>query len=182
MSRIGRKPIIIPKGVSVNIIDNSFVEVKGPKGFLKREFSPEIRIELKDNEIIVQRDSEKPFYKAIHGTTRALINNMVLGVVQGFSKRLVINEKTYKANVNSNKAEFSLGYSHPIIIDIPKGLNVSIEGQLITVSGVDKEQVGAFAQKIRRLRKVDPYKAKGIIYEGERIRRKAGKTVASGGK
>lgn len=179
MSRIGKKPILIPKGVVVNILEDNVVHVKGTKGELKREFRPEIKIELKDDQIIVERFSDKPFYKAIHGTTRALINNMILGVSKGFSKRLIINEKTYKVNVSGNKIEFNLGYSHPIIMEIPKGLSVVVEGQVITVSGVDKEQVGAFAQKIRHLRKVDPYKVKGIIYEGEKIRRKAGKTVAS---
>jgi len=180
MSRIGKKPIPIPAGVTVSLLDNNTVEVKGPKGVLKRTFHPEIKIEVKDGNIVVSRNSDKPFYKALHGTTRALLNNMVVGVTQGFSKRLIINEKTYKGSVQGNKVQFDLGYSHPIIMDIPQGLSVTVEGNLITVSGIDKEAVGAFAQKIRHLRKVDPYKVKGIIYEGEKIRRKAGKTVASG--
>lgn len=180
MSRIGKMPIPIPQGVTVNILDGNVVEVKGPKGTLKREFHPDIKIEIVDNSIVVKRNSEKPFYKALHGTTRALLNNMVIGVTNGFSKRLIINEKTYKGEVKGRKVQFELGYSHPILMDIPEGLNVTIEGNIITVSGIDKELVGAFAQKIRHLRRVDPYKVKGIIYEGEKIRRKAGKTVASG--
>ncbi|BAL81252.1 50S ribosomal protein L6 [Caldisericum exile] len=180
MSRIGKMPIPIPQGVTVNILDGNVVEVKGPKGALKKEFHPEMKIEIVDNAIVVKRNSDKPFYKALHGTTRALLNNMVVGVTKGFSKRLIINEKTYKGEVKGRKVQFELGYSHPILMDIPEGLNVTIEGQVITVSGIDKEAVGAFAQKIRHLRKVDPYKVKGIIYEGEKIRRKAGKTVASG--
>jgi len=180
MSRIGKMPIPIPQGVTVNILDGNVVEVKGPKGTLKREFHPDMKIEIVDNSIVVKRNSDKPFYKALHGTTRALLNNMVVGVTNGFSKRLIINEKTYKGEVKGRKVLFELGYSHPILMDIPEGLNVAIEGNVITVSGIDKELVGAFAQKIRHLRKVDPYKVKGIIYEGEKIRRKAGKTVASG--
>ncbi|MCI4463437.1 MAG: 50S ribosomal protein L6 [Caldisericum sp.] len=180
MSRIGKMPIPIPQGVTVNILDGNVVEVKGPKGTLKREFHPDMKIEIVDNSIVVKRNSDKPFYKALHGTTRALLNNMVVGVTNGFSKRLIINEKTYKGEVKGRKVQFELGYSHPILMDIPEGLNVAIEGNVITVSGIDKELVGAFAQKIRHLRKVDPYKVKGIIYEGEKIRRKAGKTVASG--
>jgi len=180
MSRIGKMPIPIPQGVTVNILNGNVVEVKGPKGTLKREFHPDMKIEIVDNSIVVKRNSDKPFYKALHGTTRALLNNMVVGVTNGFSKRLIINEKTYKGEVKGRKVQFELGYSHPILMDIPEGLNVAIEGNVITVSGIDKELVGAFAQKIRHLRKVDPYKVKGIIYEGEKIRRKAGKTVASG--
>jgi large subunit ribosomal protein L6 len=107
---------------------------------------------------------------------------MILGVTQGFSKKLIINEKTYKANVSQNKLEIYIGYSHPVVLEIPKGLSAVVENQLITISGIEKELVGAFAQKVRHLRKVDPYKVKGIIYEGEKIRRKVGKTVATGAK
>lgn len=179
MSRIGQKPVMIPKGVEVSVLENNVVKVKGPKGELLKEFKPDVKISVKDGQVVVERFSDKPFFKALHGTTRAIINNMVTGVSKGFSKRLIINEKTYKANVNASKVEFNLGYSHPIVMEIPKGLSVSIEGQIITVSGINKEHVGEFAQKIRHLRRVDPYKAKGIIYEGEKIRRKAGKTVAT---
>ncbi|MGC8722125.1 MAG: 50S ribosomal protein L6 [Caldisericaceae bacterium] len=182
MSRVGRKPISVPKNVTVQIMDKNVVEVKGPKGTLKRAFHPEVSISLDDGIITVTRPSDTPFYKAIHGTTRALLNNMVVGVVEGFSKKLLINEKTYKAAVNGKNIELSLGYSHPIVLEIPSGLTVTVEGQGISVFGIDRELVGAFSQKLRHLRKVDPYKAKGIIYDGERIRRKAGKTVASGAK
>ncbi len=182
MSRIGRKPIQIPQGVTVKLGEGNLVTVKGPKGELKRAFHPEITIEIKDNVVTVKRPSDAPFYRALHGTTRALINNMVIGVTQGFSKRLVINEKTYKAAVKGREVEFALGFSHPVVVKIPEGIDVTVEKQLITVSGIDKELVGQFAQKIRHLRKVDPYKAKGIIYEGEKIRRKAGKTIAAGAK
>jgi large subunit ribosomal protein L6 len=182
MSRIGRMPIQIPAGVTVKIEKGNTVSIKGPKGELKRTFHPEIAIEMKDNVITVKRPSDRPFYRALHGTTRALINNMILGVTQGFSKKLVINEKTYKGAVKGKQIELSLGFSHPVIVEIPNGLEVKVDKQVITISGIDKELVGQFAQKIRHLRKVDPYKAKGIIYEGEKIRRKAGKTIAAGAK
>jgi large subunit ribosomal protein L6 len=182
MSRIGRMPIQIPAGVTVKIEKGNTVSIKGPKGELKRTFHPEIAIEMKDNVITVKRPSDRPFYRALHGTTRALINNMILGVTQGFSKKLVINEKTYKGAVKGKQIELSLGLSHPVIVEIPNGLEVKVDKQVITISGIDKELVGQFAQKIRHLRKVDPYKAKGIIYEGEKIRRKAGKTIAAGAK
>jgi len=149
MSRIGRKPIPVFSNVTVSLLDNNTIEVKGPKGVLKRSFHPEIKIEVKDGNIIVSRLNDKSFYKALHGTTRALLNNMVMGVTQGFSKRLIINEKTYKCSVQGNKVQFDLGYSHPIILDIPQGLSVAIEGNIVTVSGIDKELIGAFAQKIR---------------------------------
>lgn len=182
MSRIGKKPVPIPNGVNVTLGDKNIVMIKGPKGEISREFHPDISIEIKDGKIFVERTSDRPFYRAIHGTTRALINNMILGVTQGFSKKLIINEKTYKANVSQNKLEIYIGYSHPVVLEIPKGLSTVVENQLITISGIDKELVGAFAQKVRHLRKVDPYKVKGIIYEGEKIRRKVGKTVATGAK
>jgi large subunit ribosomal protein L6 len=182
MSRIGRKPVPIPNGVNVNLGDKNVLKVKGPKGELLREFYPDINIEIKEGKIFIERTSDRPFFRAIHGTTRALINNMILGVTEGFSKKLIINEKTYKANVSGSNLEIYIGYSHPVVLEIPKGLAVVVENQLITINGIDKELVGAFAQKVRHLRKVDPYKVKGIIYEGERIRRKAGKTVATGAK
>ncbi|NIA10761.1 MAG: 50S ribosomal protein L6 [Nitrospiraceae bacterium] len=182
MSRIGKKPIQVPAGVTVTIDKDNTVTVKGPNGELNRKFRSEIAIEMNDNIINVKRSSDKPFYRALHGTTGALISNMVLGVTQGFSKKLVINEKTYKGEVKGNKVQFSLGFSHPVIVDIPKGIKVTIEKQIVSVSGIDKELVGQFAQKVRHLRKVDPYKAKGIIYAGEKIRRKAGKTIAAGAK
>ncbi len=182
MSRIGKKPIGVPAGVTVKIDKDNTVTVKGPKGELKRKFRPEIMIEMSDNVINVKRSSDKPFYRALHGTTGALINNMVLGVTKGFSKKLIINEKTYKGEVKGNKVQFSLGFSHPVSVDIPKGIEVAIEKQVISVSGINKELVGQISQKIRHLRKVDPYKVKGIIYEGEKIRRKAGKTIAAGAK
>ncbi len=182
MSRIGRKPIIVPENVTVRLLQNNVVEVKGPKGIIKKAFHPEVKINLVKGVLTVERNSESPFYKAIHGTTRALISNMVVGVSDGFTKKLLINEKTYKAAVNGKSIELSLGYSHSIVLEIPEGLTVQVEGQSIVVSGFDKELVGAFSQELRHLRKVDPYKAKGIIYEGERIRRKAGKTVATGAK
>jgi len=182
MSRIGRKPVDIPKGVTVKIEPDNTVIVKGPKGELKRTFHPDLKITVSDNQVKVERPSDEPFYRALHGTTRALINNMVTGVTQGFSKRLIINEKTYKGEVKGETITFSLGFSHPVVVNIPKGIEVTIEKQLVVVSGIDKELVGQFAQKIRHLRKVDPYKAKGIIYEGEKIRRKAGKSLSAGAK
>ena len=182
MSRIGRMPVQIPAGVTVKIDKENTVSIKGPKGELKRTFHPEIAIEMKDNVITVKRPSDKPFYRALHGTTRALINNMVLGVTNGFSKKLVINEKTYKGVLKGKEVQLSLGFSHPVIVKVPEGIEVAIDKQVITVSGINKELVGQFSQKLRHLRKVDPYKAKGIIYEGEKIRRKAGKTIAAGAK
>ncbi|MEA3314035.1 MAG: 50S ribosomal protein L6 [Caldisericota bacterium] len=182
MSRIGKKPIIIPKEVKTTIDEDNFVTIKGPKGELKRSFHPEIKIILEKDIVTVERPSERPFYRALHGTTRALINNMVIGVTNGYSKQLQLNEKTYKGEVQGKKVTFNLGFSHPIILDIPEDIDVVIEKRVITVSGINKESVGAFAQKIRHLRKVDPYKAKGIIYVGEKIIRKAGKAIAAGAK
>jgi len=180
MSRIGKQPVIIPKNVTVKIDEGNVVTVKGPKGELRRAFHPKMDITLSDNTVVVKRPSDRPFYKALHGTTRALISNMVQGVTNGFSKKLQLNEKTYKAEVKGKKVIFNLGYSHPIVLEIPEGLSVVLDNRIITVSGIDKELVGTFAQKIRHLRKVDPYKAKGIIYVGEKIIRKAGKTIGVG--
>jgi len=182
MSRIGRQPVIIPEKVTVNIEKDNLVTVKGPKGVLKKTFHPKINITLKENIVIVGRTSDEPFYRALHGTTRALINNMVQGVTNGFSKKLQLNEKTYKAEVKGKKVTFNIGFSHPIVLDIPEGITVTLDKRVITVSGIDKELVGAFSQKIRHLRKVDPYKAKGIIYVGEKIIKKAGKAIAVGTK
>ena len=176
MSRIGKLPVVVPQGVTVEIKDGNTVSVKGPKGTLERTFAPAMGIELKDNEIIVTRPDDKKENKSLHGLTRALINNMVVGVHTGFTKVLEVNGVGYKAQKQGNKLVLSLGYSHPVEMVDPEGLESAVEGNKITVSGISKEKVGQFAAEIRGKRPPEPYKGKGIKYSDEIIRRKVGKT------
>jgi len=178
MSRIGKKPIDIPKGVEVSIAPDNTVIVKGPKGQLSYKFHPSISITKNENQIIIERKSEDPFSRAVHGTTRALLNNMVKGVTEGFTEELEIVGIGYRAAVKGNNLELTLGYSHPIIYPIPKDVQITVEGNTnIKVSGIDKQRVGQVAAEIRSFREPDPYKGKGIRYKGEVIKLKAGKTV-----
>ncbi|MDD2496600.1 MAG: 50S ribosomal protein L6 [Desulfitobacteriaceae bacterium] len=175
MSRIGKMPIEIPNGVNVNI-EGGMVSVKGPKGQLERTFHPDIAIAIEDNKVMVSRPSDDKNHRALHGLTRALLNNMVQGVTKGFERRLELVGVGYRAAKQGNKLVLTVGYSHPVEMDPGKDLNVEVPAPTkIIVSGIDKEKVGAFAANIRAVREPEPYKGKGIKYEGERIRRKAGK-------
>lgn len=176
MSRIGKLPVVIPQGVTVEIKDGNTVSVKGPKGTLERTFAPAMGIELKENEIIVTRPDDRKENKSLHGLTRALIHNMVVGVHTGFSKVLEVNGVGYKAQKQGNKLVLSLGYSHPVEMVDPEGLESAVDGNKITVSGISKEKVGQYAAEIRGKRPPEPYKGKGIKYSDEIIRRKVGKT------
>lgn len=175
MSRIGRMPVPIPAGVTVDIKKN-VVTVKGPKGTLTRTFDPAMTIEQKDNEIVVTRPDDLKKNKALHGLTRALIHNMVIGVTEGFSKTLEVNGVGYRANKQGKKLVLSLGYSHPIELTDPEGVESKVDGQKIIISGISKEAVGQYAAEIRSKRAPEPYKGKGIKYSDEIIRRKVGKT------
>ena len=177
MSRIGKKPITIPAGVDVKI-NGSQVTVKGPKGELSNSFSEAMTITMENNEIIVTRPSDVKEHRSLHGTTRAIINNMVIGVTQGFEKILEIEGTGYRAQLQGKKLVVNAGYSHPVELVIPEGLTVTVPNQTeIHVAGCDKELVGQFAAEVRIIRKPEPYKGKGIHYRGEYIRRKEGKTA-----
>ena len=177
MSRIGRMPIAIPAEVTVEIAENNKVTVKGPKGTLERVLPSEMDIKLEDGQIVVTRPNDLKKMKSLHGLTRTLINNMVIGVTAGYNKVLEINGVGYRAQKQGNKLVLSLGYSHPVEMVDPEGVTTTLEGQnKITVSGIDKEKVGQYAAEIREKRRPEPYKGKGIKYADEVIRRKVGKT------
>lgn len=176
MSRIGRKPIPLPKGVSV-AIDGSHVKVKGPKGELERTFHPDMTIVQEDNTLHVNRPSDERQHRALHGLTRALLNSMVTGVSEGFKKSLEIEGVGYRAEMAGKDLVMHLGYSHSIPVTPPPGIQFEVEerGRIVVVNGIDKELVGQVAANLRKLRPPEPYKGKGVRYLGERIRRKAGK-------
>jgi large subunit ribosomal protein L6 len=176
MSRIGRMPIAIPAGVTVDIAENNKVTVKGPKGTLERVLPSEMNIKLEGQEVIVTRPSDLKKMKSLHGLTRTLISNMVVGVTDGYAKVLEINGVGYKAAKAGNKLTLSLGYSHPVEMEDPEGLESVVEANKITIKGIDKEKVGQYAAEIRDKRRPEPYKGKGIKYADEVIRRKVGKT------
>ena len=177
MSRIGRMPIAIPAGVTVTIAENNKVTVKGPKGTLERVLPAEMSIKEEDGQIIVTRPSDLKKMKSLHGLTRTLINNMIVGVTAGYEKKLEINGVGYRAQKQGKKLVLSLGYSHPVEMEDPEGLESTMEGQnVIIVIGIDKEKVGQYAAEIRDKRRPEPYKGKGIKYADEVIRRKVGKT------
>jgi len=177
MSRIGRMPIAVPAGVTVDIAENNKVTVKGPKGTLERVLPVEMEIKQEDGNVTVSRPNELKRMKSLHGLTRTLINNMVVGVTDGYSKVLEINGVGYRAQKQGNKLVLSLGYSHPVEMEEPKDLTITLEGQnKIIISGIDKEKVGQYAAEIRDKRRPEPYKGKGIKYADEIIRRKVGKT------
>lgn len=178
MSRIGRMPISIPAGVTVDIGKGNQVTVKGPKGELTRAFSPEMVIELEDEVLVVKRPTEQRRHRAFHGLTRALLANMVTGVSEGYRKDLQIVGVGYRAVQRDEGLVFSLGYSHPIEIHPPEGITLTVtsrDGRNVSVEGIDKELVGKVAAELRALRKPEPYKGKGVRYAGEHVRRKAGK-------
>ena len=180
MSRIGRKPIVLPDGVEFKKSGNS-VTVKGPKGTLTQTFDPRIQIEIEDKIIKVSNKSNSKDVRALFGLTRALLNNMVIGVSKGFERKLIIEGVGYRAAMQGADLQLNVGYSHPVNIKKPEGIDFVVEGakaEIVKVQGIDKEKVGFYADKIRGVRPPEPYKGKGIRYDGEYIRRKAGKTGA----
>ena len=177
MSRTGRMPIAVPAGVTVDIAENNHVTVKGPKGTLERTLPAEMDIKLEGSEVIVTRPNDLKKMKSLHGLTRTLINNMVVGVTEGYTKELEVNGVGYRASKSGNKLTLNLGYSHPVEMIDPEGLESTVDGNKIIVKGIDKEKVGQYAAEIRDKRRPEPYKGKGIKYADEVIRRKVGKTV-----
>lgn len=176
MSRIGRQPVEVPSGVDVKI-NGSHITVKGPKGELEYTFSPDMEITLDNGEILVKRPSDSRVMRSLHGTTRALIENMVTGVTDGFEKELTMVGVGYRANLQGNTLVLNVGYSHPVEIEPPEGITFEVgeKSQQVIIRGVDKQVVGQVAADIRKVRPPEPYKGKGIRYVDERIRRKAGK-------
>ena len=177
MSRIGRLPIDIPAGVEVKIEEGNKVTVKGPKGTLEKCLPVEMTIKQEDNQVVVTRPNDLKKMKSLHGLTRSLIANMITGVSEGYEKKLEINGVGYRAQKKGKEITFNLGFSHPVVMTDPEGIETEMDGQnIIIVKGIDKEKVGQYAAEIRELRKPEPYKGKGIKYADEVIRRKVGKT------
>lgn len=177
MSRIGLKPIDLPTGIEINVTDNNLVEVKGPKGQLAEQINPEMGINIEDGVLTVERPTESKKHKSLHGLSRTLISNMIVGVTEGYSKTLEIEGTGYRAAKNGNKLVLTLGYSHPIELDDPQGIEVEVPAaNRIIIKGINKQQVGNYASVIRDFRKPEPYKGKGVRYAGEFVRRKVGKT------
>jgi large subunit ribosomal protein L6 len=178
MSRIGKKPVTVPKGVAVEIQGNT-VAVKGPKGELRRTLHSEMQVALADGQVTVARPSEEKRHKALHGLSRTLVQNMVEGVSKGFSKTLEIQGVGYKAEAKPYGVNLIVGYSHPVKYEAPKGIKITVENNtVVKIEGADKEIVGQVAAELRAARPPEPYKGKGVRYQGEQIRRKAGKTGA----
>ncbi len=177
MSRIGRLPVAVPAEVTVEVAENNKVTVKGPKGTLERILPAEMEIKVESEEVVVTRPNDLKKMKSLHGLTRTLINNMVIGVSKGYEKVLEVNGVGYRAAKSGNKLTLNLGYSHPVEMTDPEGVETTVEGQnKIVVKGIDKEKVGQYAAEIRDKRRPEPYKGKGIKYADEVIRRKVGKT------
>jgi large subunit ribosomal protein L6 len=189
MSRIGRAPIAVPPKVQVNWTDGNLVTVKGPKGELSYQIDPELTLKLEEGKVLVSRPSDSKEHKAKHGLYRTLVNNMVVGVTNGYSKQLEIHGVGYRAAKMGDNLVIQVGYSHPVEVQPPSGISFTVDGidpatkaTKVSVIGIDKQLVGAVAADIRRIRKPEPYKGKGIRYAGEAIRRKAGKAGKVGGK
>ncbi len=176
MSRIGRMPIAIPAGVTVDIAENNHVTVKGPKGTLERTLPAAMTIAIDGDTITVSRPNDLKQMKSLHGLTRTLINNMVIGVTQGYTKTLEVNGVGYRAAKAGKKLTLTLGYSHPVVMEDPEGITSEVKDNKIIISGINKELVGQYAAQIRDKKKPEPYKGKGIKYEDEVIRRKVGKS------
>ncbi len=178
MSRVGKLPVPVPGGVKCELT-GSHLKVTGPKGTLEADFSPAVTIEIADGEIRVSRSSDRPEYRALHGLTRALINNMVQGVTNGFKKTLLLEGTGYRVSLQGKSLNILVGYSHPVVFDPPEGITFAVEGtQTIHVQGIDKQLVGEVAAQIRKIRPVEPYKGKGFRYEGEFVVRKESKKGA----
>ena len=176
MSRIGRLPVVVPAGVEVKIAEGNTLTVKGPKGTLERALPAEMEIKFEDGHIVVARPNDLKRMKALHGLTRSLIHNMVVGVSEGYKKELEINGVGYRATKQGKKLTLNLGYSHPVEMEDPEGVESAVEGNKIIITGISKEKVGQYAADIRDKRRPEPYKGKGIKYSTEVIRRKVGKT------
>lgn len=175
MSRIGKVPVAVPPGVEVQL-EGNVIRVKGPKGSLERELHPDMQVSIEDGKIYVNRPSDEKIHRSLHGLTRTLIANMVQGVTQGFEKRLEIHGVGYRAAKQGNKLVLSMGFSHPVEFETPENIEIEVPApNRITIRGIDKEKVGELAANIRAVRKPEPYLGKGIRYEGEHVRRKAGK-------
>jgi large subunit ribosomal protein L6 len=182
MSRIGKLPVAIPNGVNVNVEDSS-VSVKGPKGELRQRLLSHVKVQVQDGKVIVERNGDAKEQRAAHGLTRTLVNNMIEGVSKGFRKSLEIQGVGYRAAKSGEKLNLTLGYSHPVTYEAPKGITLSVEGtNKIHVEGIDKQQVGQVAAEIRELRPPEPYKGKGVRYSGEVVRKKLGKAGKAGKK
>ena len=181
MSRVGKKPISLPKGVQVDI-QGQAVKVKGPKGELSRTFPSQVHLAMESGQLVVTRPNDAPAVRAMHGTARALINNMVVGVSAGFIKTLVVEGVGYRAEMKGKQLVMALGYSHPVPVDPPAGISFAVDEKTktITITGIDKELVGQVASDVRNWRPPEPYKGKGLRYSNERIRRKAGKAGKAG--
>ncbi|OYX24524.1 MAG: 50S ribosomal protein L6 [Algoriphagus sp. 32-45-6] len=182
MSRIGKKPINLPAGVTVDVSAHGTVTVKGPKGTLTQDVNPDIQVKVEGNDIVITRPTESKRHKSLHGLYRSLINNMVIGVSAGYKKEMELVGVGYKASNQGQILELSLGYSHSIFMALPNEISLKTEtpkgkNPVITLEGIDKELIGQVAAKIRSLRKVEPYKGKGVRFVGEIVRRKAGKTA-----
>ena len=177
MSRVGKQPIAVPGGVSIELQDG-VVSVKGPKGELSRPVPSEISIVREDGTLRVERSTDEPRHRALHGLTRSLVANMVTGVTDGFTRRLEVNGVGYRAAVSAGNLVLQVGFSHPVLYPAPAGIDFAVQGNAITISGADKELVGEVASQIRHVRPPEPYKGKGIKYAEEVIRRKAGKAGA----
>ena len=182
MSRIGKAPISLPDGVNISV-DKNTVNVKGPKGELQQEINPDITCKIEDGVVTLERPTEQKRHKAMHGLYRSLVNNMVHGVSNGYKKDMELVGVGYKASVQNNVLELNLGYSHSIYFAVPEDIKVTAQTEkgknpIVSVEGIDKQLVGQIAAKIKSLRKVEPYKGKGIRFVGEQVRRKAGKTAA----
>ena len=176
MSRIGRLPVVVPAGVEVKVAENNEITVKGPKGTLVRILPAEMDVKVEDGHVVVTRPNDLKKMKSLHGLTRSLVQNMVTGVNEGYTKELEVNGVGYRAQKQGKKLVLALGYSHPVEMEDPEGLETVVDGNKIIVKGIDKEKVGQFAAEIRDKRRPEPYKGKGIKYADEVIRRKVGKT------
>ncbi len=177
MSRIGQHGVVVPNGVDV-VIDKNHVKVTGPKGTLSMPLHHSVTVVVEDGKLMVEKKNDSKMAAAMWGTTTRLIANMITGVTEGFSKKLELNGVGFRVALKGKKLDMALGFSHPVVVDIPDDLTVAVEGMTITISGMDKQRVGQFAAEIRALKPVEPYKGKGFRYEGEHVRRKEGKKAA----